>query len=46
MVESSVVKIASSLLKSYDFMSQHVYNIKNWVKNSKTSKLGQTRLNL
>jgi hypothetical protein len=27
-----VVKIVSWLLKSYDFTSQHVYNVSNWVR--------------
>jgi hypothetical protein len=40
-----VVKLASWLIKSYDFTSQHRYTMWNQVKNSKSSKLGQNRLN-
>jgi hypothetical protein len=32
MLQIIVVKIMSWLLKSYDFTSQHVYNMSNWVK--------------
>jgi len=42
-----VVKIASWLLKSYDFMSQHVYNVSNQVKTrnrSNSIKIDQTLL--
>jgi len=40
-----VVKLASWLVKSYDFTSQHRYTMWNQVENSKSSKLGQNRLN-
>ena len=43
-VDDMVVKLASWLVKSYDFTSQHRYIVLNRVENSKTSKLGQTRL--
>jgi hypothetical protein len=42
-----VVKITSGLLKSYDFTSQHVYNVSNQVKTrnqSNSIKISQTRL--
>jgi hypothetical protein len=40
-VDIKVVKIMSWLVKSYTY----IYNVQNWVKNLKTSKLDQTRLN-